>query len=67
MYGHPIFNFECTECHQEFERSMTVEETNSGHQALCPDCGGLSEKLFNAGIPVKHVSWSQWKVDLNQD
>lgn len=65
-FGHPSFDFECEKCGTRFSETMPLEWSGSGHQVLCPDCGGLTIKLL--GSFPKHTSWSTWRLSLgNKD
>ena len=60
----PMYDYLCTakKCKHEFEENVPYDKSN---EVKCPKCGTLSEKVFVKAFKP-HVSWSQWKVSLNQ-
>ena len=58
-----LFDYECEKCNWQFEESLPADKSET---TVCPKCGAEAKKVFLKPVR-KHVSWSQWKVGLNQD
>ena len=43
----PLYDYECTKCHEQFERILPVSECDDIQ--FCPECGVISDKIVSLG------------------
>jgi putative FmdB family regulatory protein len=58
----PIYLYECTECHHEFEAFHKMDE--GSEDIACPECGTTNPKKLAA--PFKTKAWSQFLDDMER-
>lgn len=45
----PHFDFICKSCGYRFERFLSI---NSEREQICPECGGVAEKMISGGAGI---------------
>jgi putative FmdB family regulatory protein len=55
----PIYEFECTKCHQKFDCLLKVDESYAG--LSCPSCGKTSPKKL-----VSSFQTNNWSTFLDK-
>ena len=53
----PLYEFQCQECENRYER---IERVSSPHDGVCPSCGGAARRLL--GAPALKFKGSGWYV-----
>ena len=53
-----LFDYECTECHNQFEELVEQEEAGN---VSCPLCHHPAFRILSP--PAKHLSWAAWRAD----
>lgn len=53
----PLYEYQCQECENRFER---IERVSAPSDGLCPSCGGAARRLL--GAPALQFKGSGWYV-----